>query len=286
MGDSTSDVKGKLETTLQTPCNDSDRLKTKLRSLLSKHDGCTKHPDVIATVNELAGLPDAIQNCSESPLFRGTFVALSSPNFPGRLKSDDGEVKYTLGRLSFNIFKPHKLVCTLRSVQNPVVEQVNEAKKGQKTFSYSFILDVLIHTLDGDLPAIIVMEGYCYANEKINNRMNVTFSGGTLLPTDEVKSDISKLKLWSKTFEGAYKKAEKEQSYLGYFFQFVLKILLGLTLPFDDSSANLSYHFEMKRSPVGHFDVLYLDKDLRITRGNRGTVVVVERCKNLEHPEH
>ena len=38
-----------------------------------------------------------------------------------------------------------------------------------------------------------------------------------------------------------------------------------------------SVSFEMKRCPHGYIDVLYLDEDLRITRGNRGTIVIVER---------
>lgn len=271
------------------PRNESrrDQLKSQLRSLLAKHDGCTRHPDVISTVNELADLYPAVDNCSQSPLFCGTFFALTSPNFPGRLKPVAGEedlVKYTLGRLSFNIFQPQKLVCTLRSVRNPVINQAGE-KDGQKTFSYSFILDVTIHTPGGDILAIIVNEGYSHCNKDINNRMMVTFTGGTLLPSHEVKSDINKLRLWSKTFEGAYKKAEKKRSYVGRFFQYVLKTLLGLTLPTDDSSTNLSFHFDMKRSPVGHFDVLYLDEGMRITRGNRGTIVVVERCNKLKDPE-
>jgi len=265
-----------------------DQLKIQLRSLLSKYDGCTKHPDVISTIKELAGLYPAVDNCHHSPLFCGTFVALTSPTFPGRLKpvaGEEGLLKYTLGRLSFNIFQPQKCVCTLRSVRNPVVDQVGE-KDGKKTFSYSIIMDVTIHTPEGDLPAIIVNDGYSFCNNKdINNRMMVKFTGGTLLPSHEVKSDIKKLRLWSKTFEGAYKKAKKERSLGGRFSQSVLKTLLGLTLPKDDSSANLSFHFDMKRSPVGHFDVLYLDEGMRITKGNRGTIVVVERCNKLQDPE-
>jgi len=35
--------------------------------------------------------------------------------------------------------------------------------------------------------------------------------------------------------------------------------------------------FKMQRSPKGKLEVLYLDEELRITRGGRGTVVVCER---------
>ena len=35
--------------------------------------------------------------------------------------------------------------------------------------------------------------------------------------------------------------------------------------------------FAMKRSPKGSLEIIYLDEELRITRGNKGTVVVCER---------
>eukprot|EP00538_Stauroneis_constricta_P010390 CAMPEP_0119557180 /NCGR_PEP_ID=MMETSP1352-20130426/8929_1 /TAXON_ID=265584 /ORGANISM="Stauroneis constricta, Strain CCMP1120" /LENGTH=33 /DNA_ID= /DNA_START= /DNA_END= /DNA_ORIENTATION= len=33
----------------------------------------------------------------------------------------------------------------------------------------------------------------------------------------------------------------------------------------------------MDRAPMGWQDIIYIDKDMRITKGNKGTVVVVER---------
>ena len=68
------------------------------------------------------------------------------------------------------------------------------------------------------------------------------------------------------------KQAEKASSEM----QHQLKLLLGLTLPSDDES-NTKFQFNMARSPVGYLDVLYLDEDLRVTKGNRGTIVIVER---------
>jgi len=35
--------------------------------------------------------------------------------------------------------------------------------------------------------------------------------------------------------------------------------------------------FKMQRSPKGKLELLYLDEELRITRGERGTVLVCER---------
>ena len=145
--------------------------------------------------------------------------------------------------------------------------------------AYPLVCDITVHTDDGDLPAILIMEATCSENPDINTRLMVSFTGGTLLPAKELRNDSSKLDLWSRTFEGAYKKADEERSYFGWLFQFFIKILLGLTYPTDESLAKHSFHFDMKRSPVGYFDVLYLDDDLRITKGNRGTIVVAERVR-------
>jgi hypothetical protein len=256
----------------------AEALKSKLKSLLAKYDGSTKHPDVVEVINELSEWNPSKQNCAQLPFFMGEFHALTSPNFPGRVQPQKGQediVQYTLGRLSFNIFQPHKLVCTLRSVRNPVTPKQFEGKEDQMTLSYPLILDITIHAPGGDLDAILTNEAYCYENPEVNNRLMVSFSGGTLMPADHVKSDISKLKLWAETFDGAYQKADEKRSYIGRIFQYLIKRLLGLTLPTDDLKH--SFHFDMKRSPVGYLDVLYLDEDLRITKGNRGTLVVVER---------
>jgi hypothetical protein len=259
----------------------TDDLKVELKSLLSKNGGTTKDPAVVAIIDELSELNPCKENCAQSSGFLGDFQSLTCPNFPGRLEPQPGQeglVQYTLGRMSFKIFQPAKLVCTMRSVRNPVAKQ-GTTDDGKMKLSYPLVVDLTIHTPDGDLPAILINEGHCYENPDVNKRLMVSFTGGTLMPAEEVRNDPSKLKLWERTFEGAYKKADKERSYFGWAFQFFIKILLGLTYPTDASLFKHSFHFEMKRSPVGYLDILYLDEDLRITKGNRGTIVVAERSK-------
>ncbi len=58
-----------------------------------------------------------------------------------------------------------------------------------------------------------------------------------------------------------------------------MKLAFKLTLPTDESDSESCARYEMKREPKGYFDILYVDEDLRITRGNRGTVVIVQRAK-------
>jgi hypothetical protein len=263
-------------------------IKARLKSLLAQHNGSTKHPDVVQAIEELSAL-NPTDDAANSALFLGEFHALTSPNFPGRINPNKGQedlVQYTLGRLSFNIFQPQKLVCTLRSVRNPVKLNPPVEGVGKKVWSYPLILDISIHTpLGEDLPATLENEATCYEHAEQKGRLMVAFSGGTLMPAEEVAINPSKLKIWARTFEGAYKKADEERSYIGRIFQFLIKLLLGLTLPTDHSLLKNSVHFDLKRSPVGYLDVLYLDDDLRITKGNRGTLVVMERS-NITLPYH
>jgi hypothetical protein len=225
-------------------------------------------------------------NAAGNPEFLGEFSALTCPNFPGQIEPKPGQephaVQYSLGRMSFNIFQPNKLVCTVRSIRNEVVS-LGKTPEGHAKFSYPLIADITIHTDDGDLPAILINEAECYEHTDIKNRLMVTFTGGTLLPTQEVLYDSTKLAIWSKTFQGAYQKADEERSYFGWIFQLFIKLVLGLTYPTDEALAKHCFHFNMKRSPTGHIDVLFQDEDIRITKGNRGTIVVVERTLSHRH---
>mmetsp|Transcript_20632 Transcript_20632/g.31009 ORF Transcript_20632/g.31009 Transcript_20632/m.31009 type:complete len:281 (-) Transcript_20632:1057-1899(-) len=241
--------------------------KEKLRSLLKQHDGCTKHPDVMKVIEQLSDInpsrSDDNKHISESLHFEGDYQNLSSPTFPGRLNPDDvgANPQYQLGRMSFNIFKPHDLVCSILTIGNPV-----KKKQDGDRFTYTFVIDLIIHTPKGqDLPATMVNEGHCYANPSMENRVSVCFIGGTLIPKKGASKEESKL--WSETFSDSI---QDTSSYVSRFIKYVFFLLLGIT-------QDHVLHFAMNRCPTGHFDVLYLDEELRITRGNRKTVVVVER---------
>lgn len=273
----------KEPTTRSSEPSEVEVKKSKVRSLLKKHYGLTTHPDVIEAIEELAKLNPCTKNASKSSDFLGDFCTLTAPNFPGRIGPEKGRedvVQYTLGRLSFNLFQPNKLVCTLKSVYTPIKPRENK-QDDKETYTYNIISNIVIHTDEGDLPAHLISEAYCYESPDVNNRLMVSFTGGTLVPKPEEGKNTFNEELWVKTFEGAYSKADKERSFFGWIFQYFITFLLGITLPSDASFAKHSFHFDMKRSPVGHFDLLFLDEDMRITRGNRGTIVVAERANTV-----
>merc|ERR1712194_354812 len=50
---------------------DRDQLKSQLKSLLSKYNGCTKQKDVVEVVEKLAALNPICKDCSKTDLFQG-----------------------------------------------------------------------------------------------------------------------------------------------------------------------------------------------------------------------
>ena len=53
--------------------------------------------------------------------------------------------------------------------------------------------------------------------------------------------------------------------------------MFGLVPPQGMNLETGEISFTMKRSPKGRLEVLYLDEELRITRGERGTILACER---------
>lgn len=260
--------------------------KENLKALLKKHDRSAKHPEVVQAIEELAAL-NPTGDAARAPYLEGRFVALTRPEFPGRIKQPEGRDvdQYTLGRLSFNIFQPNNLVCTIVETRNELIEAPLEEEghsSDVRRFAYPLITAIIIHTDKGDFPATICMDAVGTTEKQPKNRLGVTFAGGTLTPAEEVRSDPDQLELWKEVFADAYKKAEEQRSYLSSVFQYIFKWVFQLTTPKDEDAEKSETHsvsFQMKRCPHGYFDILYVDEDMRITKGNRGTVVIVERMK-------
>lgn len=189
------------------------------------------------------------------------------------------QIQYTLGRLSFGVFQPHNLVCTIRSVRQSIKVR-KETKTGVfRVLEYPVMMDLTIHAPQGDLPAVVSHDAVCYECPKQPHRLKVTFKGSSLMPSREVLNNDELLAVWKSTFFGAYERAKKEQSIISKTLQSMITWWFKITLPNDEEMARSqdhSVHFEMKRSPRGHLDILYMSDTARITKGNRGTLVVVE----------
>lgn len=245
--------------------------------VMADHQNDTKNSEVKAAIEDLnkAWLTESKdkdeenKNCSSAParskLRYGDWKILSAPDFPDRIINPDapGEHRFTLGRLSFSMFEPKSTICTLNSVRN-VVEKIDE-----EFDTYNIVQSLTVHAANGvKLPATMEVCGKCFP--KTDLRTGVIFEKGELMKCDEVDADDDLRQAWKTTFDGQYKKANEEKGYISRIFMGLFSMIVKLTLPTDDHA-----RFEMKRPPHGWLDNLYLDKDMRITRGNKGTIVVV-----------
>ena len=282
-----SDSASTLSSTNESQDSDSVLLlKNELKGLLYERNGCADDERVTDIITKLSELRPCPKDYANPDYFSGDFASLSIPNFPGRIKAtkEDNEVvaQWTLGRLSFNIFQPNELVCSVRSIKN-LVHPKSEEDDGTPIFTYYISMDITIHTPDGDLPATLITRAFCQENKGKDNRMSVTFTGGSLIPGNErIPFNTDMLDLWKKTFENAYEKARNERSFLGSVLDSSIGLFMGLTRPTDSAETaksrdEHSFTFDMSRSPKGFLDVVYFDDSMRITKGNRGTITVVER---------
>mmetsp|Transcript_11162 Transcript_11162/g.15664 ORF Transcript_11162/g.15664 Transcript_11162/m.15664 type:complete len:404 (-) Transcript_11162:337-1548(-) len=277
--------------------------KSMLRSLLTKHQGSTTHPDVQNAIMALSKLNPTSKPALSCSKLAGDWFTISAPEFPNRIKNFQHKKnhaatkhfhKYTLGRLSFGVFEPKGLVCSIvsmrspvehlsssrpldQSIHNPVKEPTDFPKNIQMT--YPVIVDLIVHTPSGDdLHAIMHNEGYCFP--QTDERVSVKFTGGTLSPQESVIADPMKLDLWKKTFANAYTKAQAQKGFATKLGESLIYWMLKMTAPSDEDTelrGDHSFKYDIQRSPVGYIDILFLDDDMRITRGNKGSLVVVER---------
>eukprot|EP00966_Prymnesium_polylepis_P054922 1269651-Prymnesium_polylepis.1 len=125
-----------------------------------------------------------------------------------------------------------------------------------------------------------------------DERLTVEFSGGVLQPTGECDREA-----WRKTFGPALAAKPGKRARL---MDWLLGKMMGLVKPkvTEPAAPDLIFtpahnetnpspkqemsdgdemRYQMTKAPKGYLDVLYLDDELRITRGNRGSLVVCER---------
>jgi hypothetical protein len=232
----------------------------------------------------------------------GRWRAITTPPFPGKITSDDsstddGKSRFTLGRMSFNMFKPTKLVCAVEDIIN-IIRPVDAATEGNLLLSdiikstrnasgdipawtqtYHIQVTMEIETPTMTLPAKLTNYGFCFP-EKLA-LLGVKFCEGKLEPGFDMScpNSAAMAEAWKETFDCAVAKDAYTQSYLSkvgtWLTHKVMYMLMGLEPPCD--SVDYTQTYKIGRPYVGQFEFVYFDKDLRVTKGNRGTVVVVER---------
>lgn len=119
----------------------------------------------------------------------------------------------------------------------------------------------------GVLKAVMVGNAECTPADGNLGRMSVKFDGGLLKPADGKPSDA-----WRETFSDL--PSNDDLTRPERFQLWVAKRLFGLSR----SAADGTQEYKMPKAPEGYLDILFLDEELRVTRGNRGSIVIAERC--------
>ncbi len=239
-------------------------IKNELKEALKAYEGDVKHHLVKEKIAQLCQLNPTPTPTHSNQLESAEWLLISAPSFPQGEKLADGKYAYTLGRLAFNMFEPTSLKLVIDSVKQPVVLLGESEKRTHDIIVEFTIIDPAFPHLKG----IVCNKGVCYPAD--DKTLQVEFTGGTLAPNPH-----QDLETWKKIFSQPLpsKKGFGEQ-----LMSIFLKFMFGLVPPQGMNLETGEIAFTMKRSPKGRLDVLYLDEELRITRGEKGTVLVCQRC--------
>mmetsp|Transcript_5706 Transcript_5706/g.23719 ORF Transcript_5706/g.23719 Transcript_5706/m.23719 type:complete len:258 (-) Transcript_5706:418-1191(-) len=229
----------------------------------------------------------------------GRWRALTRAHFPGTLGKRPGSASYayTLGRVSFGLFAPGDLVIAVDECHNIVrpldlferAAFVPDGVRRDAVRKYHIKVDftVLDHPKAGGLRGTITTYGYCAPSEKkaddASHRLDCWFVGGDLAPYDAAAMTHDEKRAWADLFGREAKEDERRRTFVSRVGLWFVSVALGINLnPVNPAEGRQSY--TVGRPVVGHVDVLYVDENLRVTRGNRNTLVVLQRTPKTAKP--
>lgn len=243
------------------PASSLAAAKADLLARLAENGNSTKSPDVLRAVGRVACYNTAF-SC-DTPEACGLWTILTAIDRPGSLGVDErGRNLYTLGALSFNLFEPKDLVCAVVRVEN----EISDCAAGGEDHSRYYANTIVFDVMDG-IRGELVNIGVCRP-ALVEGRMLVTITGGVLRPSPG--TDMDK---WRRVFGRA------KVGPVRWLARQVRRAVVGLRPP-RRMGEDGSISFEIRRPPRGYVDIVYLDEDLRITRGDRGRIVVTSKEKD------
>lgn len=241
--------------------------KAALKTALATHNGDTKHPVVVDAIAYLASLNPTPNPAQDRALLEGNWLLISAPNFPGRLEDEVHRYVYTLGRLAFNKFQPVNLRVALERVSQPVF-----ATGTENEYSHDIVVEFKI--IDEDFPELKgIVKNLAVCSSVDEDTVQVEFTGGELIPVADRNSE--QISQWLKIFD-----SEGELSQISLldrlkFWWIETMFGIGKVSAIDPNTGKQS--FAIDKSPKGRLKLLYLDEELRITKGNKETVLVCQR---------
>ncbi len=239
-----------------------DTVKDNLVEALSKYQGDVKNQIVARAIEELAVLNPTPSPTENKSLLQGNWLLINAPNFPDRQEYKNHQYVYNLGKLAFNVFEPIKLKVAIQEVIQPMFAT------GAKD-EYTHDIVVKFKTIDNDTPELEgIIKNLAICHPVNENTLEVQFTGGELIPAN------IKIEDWLSVFDP---NNQSSISLRDRFNSWLIKWIFGIKNLSAIDKATGKRNFIMKKSPKGLLKILYLDKDLRITQGNRETILVCQR---------
>jgi hypothetical protein len=251
---------------METRTTQRQTAKANLVEVLATHDGDTKNPVVAAAIDKLVSLNPTSAPTEHDSLLEGNWLLINSPNFPDRQQDYQNQYVYKLGRLAFNMFEPVGLKVVIERVLQPVFPT---GKENERTHD----IVVEFKTIDDKIPELKgIVKNLAVCVPTNQDTVQVKFTGGELIP---LENQPEKMKEWLELFGNHNQKARL--SFQDRIRSLVMKWIFGIQKASAIDSQTGKRTFVMNRSPQGLLKVLYLDEELRITKGNRETVLVCQR---------
>jgi hypothetical protein len=238
--------------------------KAALREALAAYDGDTTQEVVVDAIAKLCSFNPTAAPTDSGSLLESQWILISAPNFPQGEKLQDGKFAYTLGRLAFNMFQPVNLKIVIDRVLQPVFP-IDETGK----LTHDIVVEFT--TIDEHLPQLKgIVRNLGVAQPISDTTLQVKFTGGILAPPD-----LNQIDDWKTVFgkqNRSFQASWQEKLKFGLF-----QLIFGLVPSQSMNPKTGEISFTMQRSPKGKLEIIYLDEELRITRGNKETVLVCER---------
>jgi hypothetical protein len=282
-----------------TEDSDIDDLRRSIIAELTLAKGDTTTPKFASLLLALHTYHLQIDPSEHGSPHNGEWRLISGPSYHEcEGANDSGQAMYTLGRMSFDMFRPSDLKCSMGRIMNLIDDLPAESGAEELPFSlrmirqsnphicglkrYDIITELFIE-VDDDLyklhklrsrrvPAILTTRGYCMIDGRCPDHLSIWFSSGSL-----TRGELVDVEDWRQIFEqdSSSTNSGKLQSKAETIAR---RVFLGAE-SFSDNEGNL--HFKLHR-PIGgsnkvFVDTIYADDSLRILRGNHGSILVFER---------
>ena len=252
---------------MNTTSTQRDNAKKALFEALKTSGGEPKNEIVVAAIEELASLNPNSAPTENGSLLEGNWLLIHAPNFPGRKSDPQGGYIYTLGRLAFNMFEPAGLLVEIERVLQPVFPT---GEGNERTHD----IVVEFKTISENIPELKgIVKNLAICSPENQDTLQVKFTGGELMPRNT--ESPSKMEEWLKVFgqESQPSQLSLQERIASVF----VKWMFGISKASEIDPQTGKKAFTMNRSPKGMLKLLYLDEELRITKGNRETVLICQR---------